>query len=166
MTEPLQMGSLTFDFPALQGERLGILPAGARLQYTDESRRYALRSECQVVGYTHATIIPRLVGDFGEDLLIPAMVALTAFFQYLGLALPRSSVFTHAVAVNAVLYGGFFLFQDSLFFSSGPVLGLLLAAMLQKSCTCRPKSSIHRPSLSGRSPRNVASTEAPHVTAR
>ncbi len=163
--EPLTMGSSTFEFLALQGERLGIVKTGSRLQYTDESRRYVQETDRQVIGYTHATVIPRLVGDFGEDLLIPAMAALTALFQYLGLVLPRTSIFAHAVAVNAVLYGGFFLFQDSLFFSSGPVLGVLAAAVLQRGCTRTPAPAVRGRALLGRPPRKAGSSGVPPATA-
>ena len=65
------MGTLTFDFLALQGERLGLLEKGATFDYCEKSRCHVREHEASSLGSTHSTIIPRLVGDFGEERLIP-----------------------------------------------------------------------------------------------
>jgi hypothetical protein len=82
-----------------------------------------------LLGHTHATIIPLLVGDFGRPLLGLSMAVFALFVQFGFLLLRDRGLIARFISVQFALYGGFWMFQDSMLGAVGvllPITWLLL----------------------------------------
>jgi hypothetical protein len=111
-------GALTLPFPAAQLERLGLVRSSA-LDFLRRSRAAVQRGPEPLLAYTHATIIPLLVGDFGLPLLTFGMMCFALVVQFGFLLLRDRGIMARFIAVHLALYGGFWMFQDSMLGTAG-----------------------------------------------
>jgi hypothetical protein len=125
-------GSLTFPFVAEQLHRIGYLDRNPTFEFFRMAREVAFLSPEPILGFTHSTLVPRMVGDFGRAAYPYVMVGLALLIQLLFLLCLRGGAIARLVAVQLALYGGFWVFQDFMLVMSGavlPVLWLTLAVL-------------------------------------
>jgi hypothetical protein len=128
---PRHGGTLTMPFAMSQLARLG-LPAGQGSlgDFTKDVRMHSIRGRYPVLAATHATIVPPLVGDFGEARLPLVMAALCFVMELTFLFLRRRGIVRRFIAVQIVMFGGFWVFQDFGLIQAGAVLPALWLALL------------------------------------
>lgn len=130
-SQPLSYGALTFPWLSQQLERFKFVKISPYARFVSGSRHEILMSVDWRIASTHATILPNLVGDFGTDGVLLAMVVLMGVFQFLAVHLRNRELFGHTIAVTCASSGGFWLFQDSMFGVGGTVLGLIWTGIFQ-----------------------------------
>jgi hypothetical protein len=128
---PRTHGALTAPFVAAQLGRFGIGAGNADYLFSLEGRQHAGRGPDPIFAVTHSTAVPRLLGDFGRQLYAPVFGALAAAVQYLFLLFRRAGIIRRLLAVQLLLYGGFWVAQDYMLFTASVILPVLaLGALL------------------------------------
>jgi hypothetical protein len=130
LSRPVTKGGLTAPFFAAQLGRFGLTGQSADYLYSLEGRISVMLGPDPLLGHTHATAVPRFLGDFGRMLYGPAFALLSCIVQFLFLQWRDRGIVRRLIAVNLALYGGLWVAQDFMLFSATAVLPVLLLGVL------------------------------------
>lgn len=121
-------GSMSLGWISKQLYRVGVYDRNYDEEYLILARQIVRSNYDDRLASTHATIVPRLVGDFGVVGVAPAMCVLAFATTCLGIALRNRGFLLHLIAISCLQFGGFWLFQDFLLFAGSSILGVFWAA--------------------------------------
>jgi hypothetical protein len=124
------LGGLTAPLVSQQLVKVGIIKNSWIDLYMTQARTDVYFGVDTRIGSTHATAIPRFLGDFGIDGMIVALAGITALCQYFAIVYRGTTVFAHTMAVLAVQFGGLWMFQDFMLFESGVALQVFWAGVI------------------------------------
>jgi hypothetical protein len=155
---PRYGGALTFPFVAVQLDRLG-MSMPSPLEFERSSRAALFKSRYPILGATHATIIPALVGDFGTRGWLLAMAAIALCVQGAFFVLRGGGLVARLTAVQLVIFGGWWVFQQFMLGLGGAILPVLWLAILLATDRVAYDSLLKR----GRFASRMARPEAPGV---
>jgi hypothetical protein len=127
---PPSNGALIFPLLSETLVRSGVVKESREFEYLIEGRRYATLGADPLLGQTHATTVPRFVGDFGLDAYTWAFAIVACWIQVLYICIRDMGVVGRLAAVQLLLYGGFWVAQDFMLGLSGIILPVVWLALL------------------------------------
>jgi len=120
-------GRFIVEWPAVQLERFGVFSTDTRKD--EDAARRDVMMEYGSVNNCPPTIIPFLIGDFGQQLMPVYFAVIMAIAQFITVRPDIRGFFAHSVTAMA-LAGVFFTIQANMLFAPSHCLGLMWAGLM------------------------------------